>query len=127
MCTGDIYVPNCLLDWDEGNTTFKAGQVASLFILIKDVYNNTFSTENGRSDFFQFSVISNSSEFANLSVSSESDSGHEIIQFVPFTAGRLFLQVGNVDDTQITGSPFALYVVPGTYIHRCYNYNISDC
>jgi hypothetical protein len=102
----------------EENVTFKAGEVASLVILMKDIYNNTFSEENGRSDFFQFSVVSNSSELGNLSVSSESGSGHEIIQFVPFTAGRLFLEVGDVDDTQILGSPFMFYVAPGTCIFR---------
>lgn len=111
--TGDVSVRACIADWVDGKNTFKAGEGASLLVDLKDTFNNTFSLENGRSEFFEFSISVSNTQIFNVSVSSQGGTGYENVQFVPSVTGKFSLQVGDEKGTQVQGSPLTFYVEPG--------------
>lgn len=116
MATGDVSVQACIADWIDAKDTFKAGEGASLLVFLKDTFNNTFSLENGRSDFFEFSISASNAEIVNVSVSSVGGTGYEKIQFIPTVAGHFSLQVGDESNTEVRGSPLRFYVEPGLHL-----------
>ncbi|KAI5070146.1 hypothetical protein GOP47_0014489 [Adiantum capillus-veneris] len=113
VTAGDISVHTCIADWIDGKDTFRAGEEASLLISLKDSYNNSFNAENGRLDFFEFSLNISGAAIYNVSVSSQGGTGYETVKFIPSFSGKFLVQVGDNNGTQVLGSPLTLYVEPG--------------
>ncbi|CAL9041571.1 unnamed protein product [Musa banksii] len=123
VTTGHIYPPACMVSWMNFVTEFVAGTKAYLFLLLKDAFGNTISSEiDGPSgDYFMVSAsYENGSTADLLDVKSNgwNELGYFGMEFVPKTAGSLLLRV-HCNDLTLRGSPLPFIVKPGLMNITC--------
>nr|XP_018686964.1 PREDICTED: protein GAMETE EXPRESSED 2 isoform X1 [Musa acuminata subsp. malaccensis] len=117
VTTGHIYPPACMVSWMNFVTEFVAGTKAYLFLLLKDAFGNTISSEiDGPSgDYFMVSASCENGSTADL-LDVKSNGWNELgyfgMEFVPKTAGSLSLRV-HCNDLTLRGSPLPFIVKPG--------------
>ncbi|KAJ7541186.1 hypothetical protein O6H91_10G049500 [Diphasiastrum complanatum] len=118
VTAGDIYVPACTATWLSRPNILFAGDQATIRIQLIDAYQNSVSLQNGRSDFFNFTVsvegkVGNSKYIADISMVSEYGlTGYQQITFYPLKSGSFWLQIGDGADW-LSNSPLSYTVFPG--------------
>lgn len=123
LTLGRIYPSAGVVSWKGQMNEFVAGALATILILPKDAFGNniTASSEGINVSTFNLSVSFMNGSIASLfNVTNKgwNDNGYVQIEFVPVTAGSLFLNVEAANQT-LVGSPLMFKVIPGEfYIHK---------
>ncbi|KAK1390459.1 Gamete expressed 2 [Heracleum sosnowskyi] len=114
---GRLYPSAGVVSWKGQTNEFVAGALATVLILPKDAFGNNVTASSEGTNVSTFNL---SASFMNGSIASLynvtnkgwNEYGYVQIEFVPITAGSLFLNVEAANQTLI-GSPVMFKVIPG--------------
>ncbi|KAI5070467.1 hypothetical protein GOP47_0014810 [Adiantum capillus-veneris] len=116
--------------WIDGVSTFKAGSIGILEILLTDQYNNSIkNSDDGDLNSVIDTFVKPSPErpgVADLRVFSDKERGQVNVSFLAISAGTYYLHVLK-NNKSIQGSPFSFEVVSGTISTRnCRGYWLNE-
>lgn len=122
-----MYPSAGVVSWKGQTNEFVAGVLATILILPKDAFGNNVTASSEGTDVSTFNL---SASFMNGSIASLlnvtnkgwNEYGYVQIEFIPVTAGSLFLNVEEANQT-LVGSPLMFKVIPGEF----YNNKLVTC
>jgi hypothetical protein len=118
LFAGEVHIETCSGTWNK--TSFIAGQVVKMNVVMRDAYGNEVKPLPGRNNFREFKVVRYDNPlnktYELTSTAPINLSQREVVSFIPTKAGRFLYHVESADRRQIKSTPLNITVLPGTLL-----------